>query len=295
MSGNPSREYISSGSIILDRALGSWGLPRGSICEISGPIGSGKTTICLAAIADAQETGLLSAIIDVDLSLDIRYAQRCGVNPDKLIVAQPQYAEEALDIAMRLIRSSCFGLVVLDSINTLNPRDEENPTARNAFASEINKLLSNFLRRIKLPLKNAKSVLIATNNPPPKSKIVYHRLKQNPQRVALQNHAAVRIKLSPSQTISRDGLIVGQQVKAKIVKNITPCYDYIELDIMYNLGLSRLGELFDLGVELNKIERHGQEYYFRDLALGPGRISAIESIRNNLPIAEELEQVIRQP
>ena len=281
--------------MLLDRALGTWGLPRGSICEINGTIGRGKTTICLAAIAEAQETGLLSAIIDVDLSLEIRYARRCGVNPDKLVVAQPQYAEEALDIAMRLIRSGCFGLVVLDSVNTLNPQEEGYPTTRYAFAAEINKLLSKFLRRIRLPLKNTKTVLIATNNPPRKSKIVYHRLKQNPQRVALQNHAAVRIKLSPSQTISRDGLIVGQQVKAKIVKNITPCHDYLELDIMYNQGLSKPGELFDLGVELNKIERHGQEYYFRDLALGQGRLSAIESIRNNLPIAEELEQVIRQP
>ena len=279
---------------MLDRALGSWGLPRGSICEISGPIGCGKTTLCLAAIAEAQKTGLLCAIIDVDLCLDIRYAQRCGVNPDMLVVAQPQSAEEALDIAMRLIRFGGIGLVTLDSINTLIPRDEETPSTQNAVASEINKLLSNFLSRIKLPLKKTKSVIIATNNPPRRSKIVYHRLKQNPQRVALQNHAAVRIKLSPSQTISSGGMIIGQQVEVKIVKNIAPCRDCLELDIMYNQGLSKHGELFDLGVELRTIKRHGREYYFQDHALGPGRKSAIESIRNNLPIAEELEQVIRQ-
>ncbi len=287
-------EFISSGSLRLDIALGTGGLPRGAVCEISGPIGSGKTSLCLSAVADAQKQDLICGIIDIDHTLDIRYAKQCGVNLDRLVVSQPLYAEQALDIAFRIIRSSSVGCLVFDSLNSLTARAESAPGSEPHPGEELNRLLSQFLRRIKIPLERSRTTLIITNNPPPSAHIVYHRLKHNPARVAIHNHAAVRGNLSLIRMITDGNQIIGQRSRVRIIKNIRPCLGCSELDIMYNNGIIRSGEIFDLAMEMNLIEQRGKYYQFGERRLGPGRSAVIEYIDRYPGFATALEQIIRQ-
>ena len=287
-------EYISSGSLRLDIALGTGGLPRGAVSEISGPIGSGKSSLCLSAVAEAQKQNIICGIIDSDHTLDIRYAKKCGVNLDRLVVSQPLYAEQALDIALSIISSSSVGCLVFDSLNSLTARAESAPGSESHPGEQLNRLLSQFLRRIKIPLERSRTTLIITNNPPPTSHIVYHRLKHNPARVAIHNHAAVRANLSVIKIITDGNQIIGQRSRVRIIKNIRPCLECSELDIMYNSGIIRSGEIFDLAIEFKIIEQRGKNYQFGDRILGPGRSAVIEYIDRYPGFATALEQVIRQ-
>jgi len=294
--GYPSRgvEVIPTGSLRLDIALRLGGVPRGRIIEIFGPISSGKTTICQHIIAEAQSLGEICAFIDVDHTFDVRYAQRCGVDLERLIVSEPMGAEQALETAFTLTSSRAAGVVVVDSINSLVTEAELTAKIDNPGEPSIDLLVSQTLQRMVPSLEETRSIVLFTNRSHPKS-VIYHKLKDNPAKLALKLHAAIRLKLTMMSPIKINNEISGQTTRVHIVKNtLAPCFDSIELDIMYNEGIRKAGEILDLGEKLALIEQQDSFYYYNSLRFGPGREVAIKFLNHNDLISGEIEQVIRQ-
>ena len=291
---SPNVDVVPSGSLRLDIALRLGGIPRGRICEFYGPPSSGKTTICQHIIAEAQSLGEICAFIDADHTLDVRYAQRCGVDLDRLIVSEPMDAEQALQIVQTITRSGAASIVVVDSISTLIPEAEMAAELTKSSGTSVNPLLSRTLQKLVPVIQRTKSTLLFTNRTYPK-RVIYHKLKENPARLALKMHAAVLLKLTPMAPIQIRNKICGQTVRVQIVKNsLAPCFVGTELDIMYNEGVNKTGEIFDLGKELAIIEQKGSSYSYRALKLGSGRETAIKSLEQDATLAREIEQVIRQ-
>lgn len=287
-------QVVSSGSLRIDRVLRIGGVPRGYICEISGTSASGKTTVCQHIIAEAQKMQLACMIIDVDHCLDVNYAQRCGVNLDKLIIALPKTAEEAFDVMDTMIRSQAIDVVVFDSITQLIPQAEFE-TGEGRTEPGINQLLSQALRRLTKLLKKSNSLLVFTNSIQNQPEVIYHRLKEDPAKLALRYHAAVRLKLVPIGTILRDNQNVGERIEVTILKNrFAPFFDREELVIMYNDGIRKSGEIFDLGLEYSLIELRDRIYYYQDHALGKDQEAAIRTFETQTKIADQLIRDIRQ-
>jgi recombination protein RecA len=286
---------VSSGSLRLDRALHIGGLPRGHTCELFGQTGCGKTTLSQHIIAEAQRIKLVCMLIDADHALDVNYAKRCGVNLDKLVISLPRTAEEALDIIERIVRSNSVDVIVVDSINHLLPQVEFEPGQGKGKNKGINQLISQTLRRLAKQLQQSSTLLVFTHSVPERGKVVYHRLKYDPEKLALRYHAAVSIKLVSLGHIRNHNQVIGERIEARILKNrFAPFFDREELVIMYNEGIRKSGEIFDLGIELSLIELRDKFYYYQDHALGSDCESVMETLNDKRAIADQLDQEIRQ-
>jgi recombination protein RecA len=296
---DPRLAAIPTGSLRLDLALGAGGISCGQFVEISGAESSGKTTLCQHIVANAQQMKRSCAWIDADHSFNPVYAARCGVALPDLLFTSPPDAEQALDTLETLIGTQAGMIVVLDSVDALTPRDEISrplgitPTLR-ASNNEGEKLLSLILRRLAVVVDRSQSIVLFTSRAQQQRSEAYHQLSTHLARLALKLHAGLRLGLHKTGLISENGVIIGQQVQVKIVKNKNiPSPLRVEFDIIYDQGINHSGEVFDLGLQAGFIHQQGENFSFRSLDLGIGRQQAIETLERQALI-QPIEQAIRQ-
>jgi len=287
-------DVISTGSIALDMALGVGGVPRGRIIEIYGPESSGKTTLALHIIASAQKNGGEAAFIDAEHALDPAYARALGVDIDNLLISQPGTGEDALAIAETLVRSGAVDVVVVDSVAALVPRSEIEGDMGESSVGVVARLMSQALRKLAGSISKTNCVVIFINQLREKIGVMYGNPETTPGGRALKYFASVRIDVRKVEALKVGSEFVGNRTKAKIVKNkVAPPFREAEFDIMYGEGISKLGELIDLGVKLGLIEKGGSWFTMGDLRL-QGRDSLKDYLRNNPDVADALEQEIRK-
>ncbi len=286
---------IPTGSLKLDAALGIGGLPGGHLVEISGPQSSGKTTLCQHIIAESQKLDGVCAWIDADQTWDPRYALRCGVDINRLVVCNTFNAAAALDSLSILAKSGALSVIVLDSISSLVPL-KSSPTDQVLHDHEDLQLqISKTLRIISNAIRKYHTAVIFTCLTLPRSQAIYHALAFHTSRLALKLQASIRIRLSPIRMLQISGKNIGRRVRAQIIKNtFHPCLQFADLDIMYGNGIGKSGELFDLGVQLALVENVNKSYYYRGSPLGTGNREAVHCLDNQPGIAQELEQDLRQ-
>ena len=286
---------IPSGSIGLDLALGVGGYPRGRIIEIYGPESSGKTTLAIHAIAEAQKAGGLAAIIDAEHAFDRTYAEKLGVNVDNLWIAQPDNGEQALEIAEQLIRSSAVDIIVIDSVAALTPKAEiEGEMGDNKVGLHA-RLMSQALRKMTGAISKSNTTCIFINQLREKIGVLFGNPETTTGGNALKFYASTRIDIRKSTPIKDGEEIMGHLTKVKVLKNkVAPPFRKAEFDIVFGEGISRSGEIIDLGVELDIIKKSGSWFSYGDTKLGQGREAAKEMIRDNEELAEELTEKIRE-
>jgi len=287
-------DSIPTGSISLDLALGVGGIPRGRVTEIFGPEMAGKSTLALHVIAEAQHRGGMAAYIDVEHALDPGYAANCGVNVADLLIAQPDTGEQALEIAEALVRSGALDVVVIDSVAALVPRAELEGEMGDAHVGLQARLMSQALRKLTAAIHKSHTAVIFINQLREKVGIFFGNPEVTPGGRALKFYSSVRIDLRRLETIKRGDESVGSRVRAKVVKNkVAPPFRSAEFDIMFDKGISREGDLLDLGVEMGLVKKVGAFYSFGETRLGQGRENAKDYLRENKEIAQEIEQRIR--
>ncbi len=286
-------EVISTGSIGLDIALGVGGYPRGRIIEIYGPESSGKTTLAIHAIAEAQKTGGIAAIIDAEHAFDRFYAESLGVDVENLWISQPDNGEQALEIAEQLIRSSAIDIVVIDSVAALTPKAEiEGDMGENKVGLQA-RLMSQALRKLTAAVSKTKTTCIFINQLREKIGVMFGNPETTTGGNALKFYASVRIDIRGSQQIKDGEEVIGKQTKVKIVKNkVAPPFRRAEFDIMFGEGISQSGEIIDLGSDLGIIKKSGAWYSYNDTKLGQGRDAAKQCIKDNPELAIELKGLI---
>jgi len=285
---------IPSGSIALDIALGVGGIPRGRITEIYGPESSGKTTLAQHIIAEAQKLGGKAAYIDVEHAIDPSYAKICGVNLNDLLISQPDTGEEALEICEALVRSNAIDVIVIDSVAALVPRAEIEGDMGDAHVGLQARLMSQALRKLTATIGRTGTAVIFINQLREKVGIIFGNPEVTPGGRALKFYSSVRIDLRKTETLKQSDKAIGTRVKAKIVKNkVAPPFRVAEFDIMFSCGISREGDLVDLGVKLDVVKKAGAFFSFGDVRLGQGRESARNYLKQNPEIAQELEQKVR--
>ncbi|KGN85981.1 recombinase RecA [Porphyromonas gulae] len=286
---------IPSGSIGLDLALGVGGYPRGRIIEIYGPESSGKTTLAIHAIAEAQKAGGLAAIIDAEHAFDRTYAEKLGVNVDNLWIAQPDNGEQALEIAEQLIRSSAVDIIVIDSVAALTPKAEiEGEMGDNKVGLHA-RLMSQALRKMTGAISKSNTTCIFINQLREKIGVLFGNPETTTGGNALKFYASIRIDIRKSTPIKDGEEIMGHLTKVKVLKNkVAPPFRKAEFDIVFGEGISRSGEIIDLGVDLDIIKKSGSWFSYGDTKLGQGREAAKEMIRDNEELAEELTEKIRE-
>ena len=290
----PTVEAISSGSLALDLALGVGGIPRGRVTEVFGPEGSGKTTLGQHIIAEAQKKGGIAAYIDVEHALDPTYAARCGINLDDLFISQPDTGEEALEIAEALVRSGAIDTIVIDSVAALVPRAEIEGEMGDAHVGLQARLMSQALRKLTAAIGRSGTAVVFINQLREKVGIVFGNPEVTPGGRALKFYSSVRIDLRRMETIKQGNLATGTHIKAKVVKNkVAPPFRSAEFDIMFDSGISREGNIIDLGVGLGLIKKAGAFFSYGDIRLGQGRESAKKYLSQNPELAQEVEQKIR--
>ena len=284
-------EVIPTGSIAIDQALGVGGFPRGRIIEIFGPESSGKTTLTLTVIAQAQALGGVAAFIDVEHALDPSYARKLGVNMNELLVSQPNSGEEALTIAETLIKSNAIDVVVLDSVAALITRAELEGQMGDATVGAQARLMSQAMRKLTSFISKAKTVAIFTNQIREKIGVMFGSPETTPGGRALKFYSSVRVDIRRIAAIKTpDGQVLGNRTKVKIVKNkVAPPFREAEFDIMYNEGISREGSLIDLGVELSVIEKKGAWLYFEGVQVAQGRDAAKTELKQNRELYKKIE------
>ncbi len=287
-------DFIPSGSIALDLALGVGGIPRGRITEIFGPESSGKTTVCQHIIAEAQRRGGVAAFIDVEHALDPGYARACGVNVDELLVSQPDTGEQALEITETLIRSGGIDVVVLDSVAALVPRAEIEGEMGDSFVGIQARLMSQALRKLTGAVSRSNTSLVFTNQLREKIGVMFGNPETTPGGRALKFYASVRLDIRRVETIKVGTESVGNRVRVKVVKNkVAPPFRLAEFDVMYGEGISREGGLLDVGVAMDVVTKTGAWFTFGETRLGQGREAAKTFLRQNPAIATEIEGRIR--
>lgn len=286
-------EVIPTGSIGLNAALGVGGYPKGRIIEIFGPESSGKTTLAIHAIAEAQKAGGIAAFIDAEHAFDRFYAAKLGVDVDNLWIAQPDDGEQALEIAEQLIRSSAVDIIVIDSVAALTPRAEiEGEMGENKVGLQA-RLMSQALRKLTSAVSKTKTTCIFINQLREKIGVMFGNPETTTGGNALKFYASVRIDIRATTTIKDGEEVIGRQARAKIVKNkVAPPFRKAEFDIMFGEGISRAGEIIDLGTDLGVIKKSGAWYSYNDVKLGQGRDAAKQCIKDNPELQEELEQLI---
>ncbi len=257
-------EAISTGCISLDAAIGIGGVPRGRIIEIFGPESSGKTTVCLHVIAEAQKNGGLAAFVDTEHALDINYAQRLGVDLNNLLLSQPEFGEQALEIVETLVRSGAIDVVVIDSVAALTPRVEIEGDMGDAQMGSQARLMSQAMRKLNASIGKSKTTVIFTNQLRSKIGVIYGNPETTTGGNALKFYASVRIDIRRKEVIKEGQDITGNRVRCKIVKNkVAPPFKEVEFDIMYNEGISKIGDLMDVATEYGIIAKSGSWYTFK--------------------------------
>jgi recombination protein RecA len=290
----PPVEAIPTGSLALDLALGVGGIPRGRITEIFGPEASGKTTLAQHVIAEAQKVGGVAAYIDVEHALDPPYAANCGINIDDLLISQPDTGEEALEITEALVRSGAVEVIVVDSVAALVPRAELEGEMGDSHVGLQARLMSQALRKLAGAIGKSKTAVLFINQLREKVGIVFGNPEVTPGGRALKFYSSVRIDLRRAETIKEGTEAIGSRVKAKVVKNkVAPPFRSAEFDIMFGHGISREGNLIDLGVELGLVKKAGAFFSYGDIRLGQGRENAKQYLGQNLELAQEIEQKVR--
>jgi recombination protein RecA len=286
---------IPTGSLSLDLALGIGGVPRGRVTEIYGPEASGKTTICQHIIAEAQRMGGIAAFVDVEHTLDPGYAARCGVNVDELYISQPDTGEQALEIAEALIRSGAVDVVVVDSVAALVPRAEIEGEMGDSHVGLQARLMSQALRKLVGAIKSSNTALIFTNQLRQKIGIMFGNPETTSGGLALKFYASVRMDVRRIEGIKQGGQTVGNRTRVTIKKNkVAPPFRQAEFDIMYNRGISKEGDLLDLGSGMGLVEKRGAFYSFNNMRLGQGRENAKEFLEKSPEIAQQIEAAVRQ-
>ena len=286
-------EVIPTGSIALNVALGVGGYPRGRIIEIYGPESSGKTTLAIHAIAEAQKAGGIAAFIDAEHAFDRFYASKLGVNIDDLYISQPDNGEQALEIAEQLIRSSAIDIIVIDSVAALTPKAEiEGDMGDNKVGLQA-RLMSQALRKLTAAVSKTRTTCIFINQLREKIGVMFGNPETTTGGNALKFYASVRLDIRGSQPIKDGEEILGKLTKVKVVKNkVAPPFRKAEFDIMFGEGISHSGEIIDLGAEMGIIKKSGSWYSYNDTKLGQGRDAAKQCIADNPELAEELEALI---
>ena len=288
-------EVIPTGSIGLDAALGVGGYPKGRIIEIYGPESSGKTTLAIHAIAEAQKAGGIAAMIDAEHAFDRFYAAKLGVDIDNLLISQPDNGEQALEIADQLIRSSAIDIIVIDSVAALTPKAEiEGDMGDNKVGLQA-RLMSQALRKLTSNINKTNTPCIFINQLREKIGVMFGNPETTTGGNALKFYASVRLDIRPSSPIKDGENVLGKQTKVKVVKNkVAPPFRKAEFDIMFGEGISRAGEIIDLGTDLGIIKKSGSWYSYNDSKLGQGRDACKQIIQDNPELAEELETLIMQ-
>ena len=285
---------IRSGSITLDQALGIGGYPKGRVIEIYGPESSGKTTLAIHAIAEAQKAGGIAAVIDAEHAFDSSYAQTRGVDIDELLISQPDNGEQALEIADHLIRSSAIDIVVIDSVAALTPKAEIEGEMGEAKMGLQARLMSQALRKLTASISKTGTVCIFNNQLRDKIGVVYGNPETTTGGNALKFYASVRVDIRKASVIKDGEEQMGARAKVKIVKNkLAPPFRRAEFDIMYGEGISKLGEIIDLGVDNGIIKKSGSWFSYGDQKLGQGRDAVKEALKNNDALRDEIETKVR--
>jgi len=287
-------EAIPSGSLALDLALGVGGIPRSRITEIFGPESSGKTTLAQHIIAESQKRGGLVAYIDAEHALDPSYAARCGVNVEEMLISQPDTGEQALEICEALVRSSAVDVIVIDSVAALVPRAEIEGDMGEPHMGLQARLMSQALRKLAAAIGRSGTAVIFINQLREKVGIIFGNPEVTPGGRALKFYSSVRIDLRRVETIKQGNEAIGNHVRAKVVKNkVAPPFRNAEFDIMFDHGISKEGNLIDLGLEMGLVSKAGAFLSYGDVRLGQGREAARQFLAQNLELAQEMEQRIR--
>lgn len=286
-------EVIPTGSIGLNVALGVGGYPRGRIIEIYGPESSGKTTLAIHAIAEAQKAGGIAAFIDAEHAFDRFYAAKLGVDVDNLLISQPDNGEQALEIAEQLIRSSAIDIIVVDSVAALTPKAEiEGDMGDNKVGLQA-RLMSQALRKLTSAVSKTRTTCIFINQLREKIGVMFGNPETTTGGNALKFYASVRLDIRGGQAIKNGEEVIGKQTKVKVVKNkVAPPFRRAEFDIMFGEGISRAGEIIDLGAELGIVKKSGSWFSYNDTKIAQGRDAAKQVILDNPELAEELEGLI---
>ncbi len=288
-------ETIPTGALALDVALGVGGLPRGRITEIYGPEGSGKTTICQHIVASAQKYGGVAAFIDMEHALDPSYAARCGVNIGDLYVAQPDTGEQALEIAETLVRSGAVDVIIIDSVAALVPRAEIEGEMGDSHPGLQARLMSQALRKLSGAIKQSNTVMIFTNQLRMKIGIMFGSPETTSGGRALKFYASVRLDVRRITSIKDQGEITGHRTRVRVTKNkVAPPFRVAEFDIMFGEGISRSGDLLDVGLDLGVLDKRGSYYYYDEDHFAQGRENAKTYIDETPDFAANLENLIRQ-
>jgi len=287
-------DFIPTGSIALDLALGVGGIPRGRVTEIFGPESSGKTTVCQHVIAEAQRKGGVAAFIDVEHALDPGYARACGVNVDELLVSQPDTGEQALEITETLIRSGGIDVVVVDSVAALVPRAEIEGEMGDSFVGIQARLMSQALRKLTGAVSRSNTSLVFTNQLREKIGVMFGNPETTPGGRALKFYASVRLDIRRVETIKSGTESIGNRVRVKVVKNkVAPPFRVAEFDVMYGEGISKEGGLLDVGVAMSVVDKTGAWFTYGDTRLGQGREASKEFLRQNPAIGADIDAKIR--
>ncbi|MFZ0403870.1 MAG: recombinase RecA [Pseudolabrys sp.] len=288
-------EAISSGSLGLDIALGIGGLPRGRVVEIYGPESSGKTTLALHTIAEAQKKGGICAFVDAEHALDPIYARKLGVNVDDLLISQPDAGEQALEIADTLVRSGAIDVLVVDSVAALVPRAELEGEMGDVQPGSQARLMSQALRKLTASISKSRTMVVFINQIRMKIGVMYGSPETTSGGNALKFYASVRLDIRRIGAIKERDEVIGNQTRVKVVKNkLAPPFKQVEFDIMYGDGVSKTGELIDLGVKANVVEKSGAWFSYDSQRIGQGRENAKQFLKDNPDVAAKIEASVRQ-
>jgi recombination protein RecA len=293
--GEQTQEVISTGSIGLDTALGIGGLPKGRVVEIYGPESSGKTTIATHVIAEAQKKGGMCAIIDAEHAFDSAYAQKLGVDIDNLLISQPDYGEQALEIADRLILSGALDVVVIDSVAALVPKGELEGEMGDSKMGLQARLMSQALRKLTATISKTNTICIFINQLREKIGVMFGNPETTTGGNALKFYASVRLDIRRMAQIKDGEEAVGNRVKVKVVKNkVAPPFRTAEFDLVFGEGISKIGEILDMGVEMGIVQKSGSWFSYNSDKLGQGREGVKSLLKDNPALADEIEGKIRE-
>ena len=287
-------EAISTGALSLDMALGIGGLPRGRIIEVYGPESSGKTTLALHVIAEAQKLGGDAAFIDAEHALDPVYAKKLGVNIDELIVSQPDTGEQALEITESLVRSGALDVIVVDSVAAVVPKAEIDGDMGDSHMGLQARLMSQALRKLAGAINKTKTIIIFINQLREKIGVMFGNPETTTGGRALKFYASVRLDIRKIENIKQDGNVIGNRARVKIVKNkVAPPFREAEFDIMYGEGISKIGNIFDMAVNLDIIEKSGSWFSYNGNRIGQGRENVKKYLQDNPELLDEVEKKVR--
>ena len=290
----PGIDVVSTGSLQLDVALGVGGLPRGRVVEIYGPEASGKTTLTLEVIAQMQKAGGSAAFIDAEHALDPQYAARIGVDVEELLVSQPDTGEQALEIADMIVRSGAVGVVVIDSVAALTPKAELEGDMGDAHVGLQARLMSQALRKLTANIKRSNTLVIFINQIRMKIGVMFGSPETTSGGNALKFYSSVRLDIRRIGALKRGDEVVGNETRVKVVKNkVAPPFKKVEFDILYGEGISREGELIDLGVQHGLVDKSGAWYSYKGDRIGQGRDNVREFLKKNTQMAEEIDRALR--